>query len=261
MTLPPVLLLGFGKMGGAMAAGWHELGLDPSWAIDPNGIDAPGVRCVRDASALPHSFSPAAVILAVKPQVAAQAVPQMRRFAGGAVFLSIMAGRTLSGLGQMLGDQAAVVRAMPNTPAAIRLGISVACAGQTVSPRQRGLCDALLRAIGSVAWTEQESQLDAVAAVSGSGPAYVFLLTELLEQAARAQGLPADLARALARQTVSGAGALLAASDQDAAALRQAVTSPNGTTERALAVLMAEWPDAMQRAIAAATARSRELAA
>jgi pyrroline-5-carboxylate reductase len=260
MTLPPVLLLGFGKMGGAMAAGWHEMGLAPSWAIDPNGADLRDVRCVADAGAVPGDFIPAAVILAVKPQVAAQAVPLLARYAGRAVFLSIMAGRTLAGLAGMLGESAAIVRAMPNTPAAIRQGITVACAGPNVVPAQRDLCDTLLRAIGSVAWTQEEGQLDAVTAVSGGGPAYVFLLAELLEQAGRAQGLPADLARMLARQTVSGAGALLASSEEDAGTLRQAVTSPKGTTERALKVLMAEWPDAVQRAIAAAAARSRELA-
>jgi pyrroline-5-carboxylate reductase len=151
---------------------------------------------------------------------------------------------------------------MPNTPAAIRQGITVATAGAAVTESQRALCDTLLAAIGAVAWTDDEPLLDAVTAVSGGGPAYVFLLAELLEQAAMEQGVPQPLARLLARQTVAGSGALLAAGHEDAAALRKAVTSPNGTTERALAVLMAPdaWPDAIARAIAAATARSRELA-
>jgi pyrroline-5-carboxylate reductase len=260
MTLPPVLLLGFGKMGGALAAGWGEQGLAPSYAVDPHGADAAGVTCVADLAAVPGGFAPAAVILAVKPQMAAAAVPQLAAYAGRAVFLSIMAGRSLAGLAGLLGGQAAIVRAMPNTPAAIRQGISVACAGPGVTAAQRGLCDALLRAVGTVAWTEREGDLDAVTAVSGGGPAYVFLLAELLEQAALAEGLQPDLARALARRTISGAGALLAADETDAAVLRRAVTSPNGTTERALAVLLAEWPDAVARAIGAATQRSRELA-
>ncbi len=155
-----------------------------------------------------------------------------------------MAGRTLAGLATLLGPEAALVRAMPNTPAAVRQGITVACAGPGVSAGQRGLCDRLLAAIGTVAWVEDEALIDPVTAVSGSGPAYVFLLAELMEQAARAQGLPPGLARALARETVTGAGALLAASAEDSAALRQAVTSPGGTTERALGVLMAPeaWP-------------------
>jgi pyrroline-5-carboxylate reductase len=260
MSLPPVLLLGLGRMGGAMAAGWSELGLAPSYAIDPAGHDLPGLYCVPDADSVPPSFAPAAVILAVKPQAAEQAVSALAHYASRAVFLSIMAGRTLAGLGALLGPRSAVVRAMPNTPAAIRQGITVACAGASVSEAQRALCHTLLGAVGSVVWTEEERHLDAVTAISGGGPAYVFLLAELLEQAATAQGLPAELARAIARQTVSGAGALLAASTDDAAELRRAVTSPKGTTERALGVLMAEWPGPMLRAIKAATERSRELA-
>ncbi|HET9019658.1 MAG TPA: pyrroline-5-carboxylate reductase, partial [Acetobacteraceae bacterium] len=240
-TLPPVLLVGFGKMGGAMLAGWRERGLAPSIAIDPATPPAPGpgVTVLADAAAIPAGFAPAAVVLAVKPQNAAATLPEFARFAGRAVFLSIMAGRSIAGMRDLLGAGAAVVRAMPNTPAAIRQGITVACAGPGVSAAQRALCDALLSAIGTVAWVEEEALLDPVTAVSGSGPAYVFLLAELMEQAALEQGIPPDLARLLARQTVSGSGALLAANPDDAAALRIAVTSPGGTTERALAVLMA----------------------
>jgi pyrroline-5-carboxylate reductase len=173
-----------------------------------------------------------------------------------------MAGRTAACIGRLLGPQAAVVRAMPNTPAAIRQGITVAFAGPGVAPGQRALCDTLLAAIGRVAWVADEALIDPVTAISGGGPAYVFLLAELLERAAIEQGIPADLARLMARQTVAGSGALLAASDEDAGVLRRAVTSPKGTTERALAVLMADeaWPALVSRAIAAATARSRELA-
>jgi pyrroline-5-carboxylate reductase len=189
-------------------------------------------------------------------------LPQHARYAGRAVFLSIMAGRTIGGMRSLLGDTAAIVRAMPNTPAAVRQGVTVACPGNGVSAEQRTLCERLLQAIGVVAWVEDEALLDPVTAVSGSGPAYVFLLAELMERAALEQGIPADLARLLARQTVSGSGALLAASTEDAAALRIAVTSAGGTTERALAVLMASdaWPKALSSAIADATKRSRELA-
>jgi pyrroline-5-carboxylate reductase len=151
---------------------------------------------------------------------------------------------------------------MPNTPAAIGQGITVACAGPGVTEAQRALCDDLLGAVGQVAWVDDEDLMDPVTAVSGSGPAYVFLLAELLERAGITAGLPAELARRLARQTVSGAGALLAASDEDAAALRRAVTSPRGTTEQALAVLMADdaWPASLTKAVAAASARAKELA-
>jgi pyrroline-5-carboxylate reductase len=262
-AIPPILLVGLGKMGGAMLAGWRERGMAPSVAVDPTRPAAPGpeVTVVADAGEIPDGFAPAAVVLAVKPQTAADVLPQYARFAPRAVMLSIMAGRTVAGLRSLLGD-AAVVRAMPNTPAAVRQGITVAFAGPGVTAAQRALCDTLLSAVGAVAWIDDEGLIDPVTAVSGGGPAYVFLLAELLEQAAVEQGIPADLARLLARQTVAGAGALLAASPEDAAALRRAVTSPKGTTEQALGVLMDEnaWPALVSRAVAAATARSRALA-
>jgi pyrroline-5-carboxylate reductase len=264
--IPPILLVGCGRMGSAMLTGWREQGLSPSFAVDP----APGaaafagddLQVLSGHDALPSGFAPAAVVFAVKPQNAAATIPAYRRYAGQAVFLSIMAGRTIGGIAGLAGNSAAVVRAMPNTPAAVRQGITVACPGPGVSAVQRSLCERLLQAIGIVAWVEDESLLDPVTAVSGSGPAYVFLLAELMEQAAIAQGIARDLARQLARQTVAGSGALLAATDEDAAALRRAVTSPGGTTERALSILMDSeaWPKAMSRAIDAATKRSRELA-
>lgn len=249
-----------------MLSGWREQGLAQSIAVDPapaaSGWSGPDLTIATDAFSIPEDFSPAAVVFAVKPQNAAETLPQYRRFAGKAVFLSIMAGRTIDGMRALLGEGASIVRAMPNTPAAVRQGVTVACPGAGVGTAQRVLCERLLQAIGVVAWVEDEALLDPVTAVSGSGPAYVFLLAELMEQAAREQGIPADLARLLARQTVAGSGALLAASKEDAAELRVAVTSPGGTTERALAVLMAAdaWPAAIARAIADATKRSRELA-
>lgn len=264
--IPPLLLVGCGRMGSALLAGWRERGLAPSFSVDP-ASDAGAhagddMTVVTEAAAIPRGFAPAAVVLAVKPQMAAEALPHYRRFAGRAVFLSIMAGRTLGGVRALLGEGTHVVRAMPNTPAAVRQGVTVACPGPGVSAEQRALCDRLLQAIGVVAWVDDEALLDPVTAVSGSGPAYVFLLAELMEAAAREQGIPPDLARLLARQTVTGSGALLAASSEESSELRRAVTSPAGTTERALQVLMAAdaWPDSMRRAIAAATARSRELA-
>jgi pyrroline-5-carboxylate reductase len=266
MSIPPILLVGCGRMGSAMLSGWREQGLAASVAVDPASAAAqwagPDLAVVAEVGAIPEGFAPAAVVFAVKPQNAAETLPLYRRFVGKAVFLSIMAGRTIGGIRALLGDAAALVRAMPNTPAAVRQGVTVACPGSGVDTPQRVLCERLLQAIGVVAWVDAEGLLDPVTAVSGSGPAYVFLLAELMEQAAREQGIPADLARLLARQTVSGSGALLAASSEDAAALRVAVTSPGGTTERALAVLMAAeaWPAAVSTAIAAATVRSRELA-
>ena len=266
VAIPPILLVGCGRMGGAMLAGWREQGLAASVAVDPApaaaGSAGADLTVVADAGGIPAGFAPAAVVFAVKPQSAAETLPLYRPLAGKAVFLSIMAGRTIGGMRTLLGEGAAIVRAMPNTPAAVRQGVTVACPGTGVDAAQRALCERLLTAIGVVAWVEDEALLDPVTAVSGSGPAYVFLLAELMEKAAIEQGIPADLARLLARQTVAGSGALLAASAEDAAALRVAVTSPAGTTERALSVLMASdaWPQAMSRAIAAATERSRELA-
>jgi pyrroline-5-carboxylate reductase len=249
-----------------MLSGWRERGLDASFAVDPApdagrnaGAD---LTVVGELSSVPSGFSPAAVVLAVKPQNAADVLPAYGRFTGSAVFLSIMAGRTIGGIQALLGGSAAIVRAMPNTPAAVRQGVTVATPSPSVTAGQRELCGDLLRAIGLVEWVDQEGLLDPVTAVSGSGPAYVFLLAELMERAAIEQGIAPDLARVLARQTVAGSGALLAASSESAAELRKAVTSPGGTTQAALEVLMAPdaMPKALSEAIAAATRRSRELA-
>lgn len=266
-SLPPLLLVGCGKMGGAMLAGWLERGLTEAVVVEPQAAAVAGfagrVTRVPEPAAIPPGFRPGAVVLAIKPQEAAAALPAFARLAGpGTVFLSIMAGRAIAGMRAALGGEAAVIRAMPNTPAAVRQGFTVACPGPGVTAAQRALADRLLGAIGEVAWVEEEGLIDPVTAVSGGGPAYVFLLAELLEKAAVEQGLPADLARRMARATVAGSGALLAASPESSAQLRINVTSPKGTTERALAVLMAPeaWPAALSRAIAAATERSRELA-
>lgn len=267
-SLPPLLLLGCGKMGGAMLAGWLELGLPAETVVvEPHAAAmaafAGRVRHATSIAEIPAGFAPAAVILATKPQEAPNALPGLAHLvAPETVFVSIMAGRTVASMTALLGEGARIIRAMPNTPAALRLGFTVACPGPGVSEAQRALADRLLGAIGEAAWVEEEALIDPVTAVSGGGPAYVFLLAEVMEKAAISQGLPPELARRMARATVAGSGALLGASAEDAAQLRRNVTSPKGTTERALAVLMREeaWPALMQEAIAAATARSRELA-
>jgi pyrroline-5-carboxylate reductase len=265
-ALPPLLLVGCGKMGGAMLEGWLERGAREVVVVEPHADAMAGfhgrVTACADAASVPKDFRPGAIVLATKPQQAEAALPAFAAMAGaGALVLSIMAGKTAGGVAAMLGGAARVVRAMPNTPAAVRQGFTCAFARPGVTPDQRELADALLTAIGEVAWVEDEAMIDPVTAVSGGGPAYVFLLAELLEQTAIEQGLPPELARRMARRTVSGSGALLAASDLDAAQLRRNVTSPRGTTEQALQVLMAAdaWPRAMSEAIAAATRRSREL--
>jgi pyrroline-5-carboxylate reductase len=202
-------------------------------------------------------------VIAVKPQTAPGAMPGLEGLVGAStVAVSIMAGRTLRFLGEALPAGMAIVRAMPNLPASIGRGVTVAVANDRVTEAQRALAHEVLGATGAVEWVADESLLDAVTAVSGSGPAYVFLLTESLAKAGEAAGLPRDLAERLARATVEGAGELLHRTSEDPATLRQNVTSPGGTTAAALEVLMgAQGLDPlMRRAIAAATRRSRELA-
>lgn len=263
-----LVLVGAGKMGGAMLTGWLELGLDPRrvTVLEPAAapqlaaLTARGLRLNPPADARSRAD---VVLLAVKPQTAAAIVPGLRPVVGPATLvLSIMAGRTLAFLADALSVPAALVRAMPNTPAAIGRGITVAVPGRGVAAPQRAIADALLAACGAVEWVTDEALLDAVTAVSGSGPAYVFLLAETLAQAGIEAGLPPALAARLAAETVAGAGELLHRASLDPATLRDNVTSPGGTTAAALGVLMAA--DGMQalmtRAVAAATRRARELA-
>lgn len=263
--LPPLLLIGAGRMGSALLSGWRAQGLSELIIVDPapaaQALAGGDVRVVSDLTALPTTFTPTAVILAVKPQMAATCLPACARFAHTALFVSIMAGKTTQGLSALLGHAEAIVRAMPNTPAAIRQGMSVAYATPGLSAAHKQLATMLLEAAGQVAWVEDESLLDPVTAISGGGPAYVFLLTELLEQAGLDQGLPAALARTLARQTVIGAAALMAASSETPETLRMAVTSPGGTTAEALKLLRADdaLPKIFKLAIDAATQRSRAL--
>ncbi len=262
-----LVLVGAGKMGSALLEGWLRLGLAPNHVavIEPSpspDISAlakrgltlnPDLRALRDADV---------VVLAVKPQIAAEAIAPLRPIVGaGTLVISIMAGQTLHFLATALERAGALVRAMPNTPAAIGRGITVAVPVRA-SGAQRQLAEALLSATGAVEWVDDEALMDAVTAVSGSGPAYVFLLAEALAQAGVAAGLPVPLAQKLARETVSGSGELLHRSPLDAAALRENVTSPGGTTAAALEVLMAQngLKSLMEKAVAAATARSRQLA-
>lgn len=265
-----LVLVGAGKMGGALLAGWIERGTPPSavTVVEPDAGAAALIRdrykvaVVADPSALAPALSPDVVIFAVKPQNLAAVAPAYRRFAGTALAVSIAAGKPIRFFADALGPEAAIVRTMPNTPAAVHRGITVACANARTTPRQRTLCQALLEAVGEVAWVEDEALLDAVTAVSGSGPAYVFLLIECLAEAGVRAGLPRELADRLARATVTGSGELARRSPETPAVLRKNVTSPGGTTEAALRVLMAAdgLEPLMIRAVEAATRRSRELA-
>jgi pyrroline-5-carboxylate reductase len=263
-----LVLVGCGKMGTAMLRGWVAAKVASRFlVVEPAGMPpdfdlAAELSWFPTAEALPSDLSPDAVVFAVKPQVVDSVVPSYRRWARPAtLFLSIVAGKTVAGLTRHLGT-APIVRTMPNTPAAIGRGITVACANSLVSFKQRQLCDALLRAMGESAWVEDEALLDAVTAVSGSGPAYVFLMIEALAAAGEAEGLPRELALHLARSTVAGSGELARLSEESPSQLRENVTSPGGTTRAALDVLMARdgLVPLIKRAVAAATARSRELA-
>ncbi|KIU49301.1 MULTISPECIES: pyrroline-5-carboxylate reductase [unclassified Bradyrhizobium] len=261
-----IALAGAGKMGGAMLTGWLAQGLSPQQVvvIDPHlspDISALGARGVRLNPQAKEIGTVDTLVVAVKPQSFRDAGAALKALVGpSTLVVSIMAGTTMSVLEEVVGG--AVVRAMPNTPAAIGRGITVAVPAKRVTAAQRAMTDALLKATGLVEWVDDESLMDAVTAVSGSGPAYVFLLAEELARAGVAAGLPEGLATTLARATVAGSGELLHRSDLPSATLRQNVTSPGGTTAAALEVLMANdgLQPLMTRAIAAATKRSKELA-
>ncbi len=266
-TISSLLLVGAGKMGSAMLEGWLARGLNPRKVvvIEPQPVKAVKALTRRGLKLNPKGkANPAAVIIiAVKPQIAPDALPAVAPYIGkSTLVLSIMAGRTIGFLEKSLPAGAAVVRSIPNTPAAIGRGISVAVVNAKVSARQRKQATDLLSAIGAVEWVSDEALMDAVTATSGSGPAYVFLLAEAMTQGGIAAGLPAELAARLARETVAGAGELLRRSDLDAATLRQNVTSPGGTTAAALEVLMGPggFDALLTKAIAAATRRGGELA-
>ncbi len=266
-----ILLVGCGKMGGALLAGWLDQGVstdqilvvEPSIDAERSGIPE-GVSVIKDAADITDDFKPAVVIFAVKPQVMGEVVHLYDRFtAVGAVFMSIAAGTPIRFFENILGVGVGVVRVMPNTPAAVRRGMSVLCANVHADQIQQNLCTELMAAVGDTAWLKDEGLMDAVTAVSGSGPAYVFHLIECLAQAAEDVGLAPDLASRLALQTVSGSGELARLSDDEAAQLRINVTSPGGTTQAALEVLMGEdgLQTLMTAAVRAAEIRGRQLGA
>lgn len=261
-----IVLAGAGKMGGAMLAGWLAQGIDPKLvaAIEPHPsaeLQAMVKRSVRLNPPPADVSAVAALVIALKPQMFRDAKAMLRSFTGpSTLVISMMAGATIASISEVCGG--AVVRAMSNTPAAVGRGITVAVAASNVSDEQRAISDALLHAVGSVEWIGDEKLMDAITAVSGSGPAYVFLLAEELARAGVEAGLPAELATRLARETVSGSGELLHRSELSSATLRQNVTSPGGTTAAALEVLMGAdgFRPLLTRAVAAATKRSIELA-
>ena len=258
-----LVMLGCGKMGSAMLEGWLNRDLPPSsvHVLDPNPTDwlrAQGVSVNGDLPA-----SPAVVLLAVKPQLMAEALPGVARFGGGGtLFLSVAAGTPIATFEAALGAETRIVRAMPNTPAAIGKGITAIVGNAAATLEDLAMAEALLSAVGQVVRLEQEEQIDAVTGVSGSGPAYVFYMIDALAAAGVAEGLAPELAMALAKATVAGAGALATSAGETPEQLRVNVTSPNGTTQAGLEVLMDEaagLAPLMRRTVAAAAGRSREL--
>lgn len=267
----PILLVGAGRMGGALLKGWLAQGVDPGRIYVEEPAPALEIAELIARSGIGTGappVPPAVMVLALKPQIMDGALARIAPLAGPeTVVLSIAAGRTIASLATHFSEGAAIVRAMPNTPAAIGRGVSALYANASVRPDQARLCEALLAAAGETVWLADEALMDAVTAVSGSGPAYVFLLAECLAEAGQSAGLPPELAAKLARATVSGAGELLHRSDLDPAELRRNVTSPGGTTAAALGVLMGEDGSAnaplrelLRQAVEAATRRSRDLA-
>lgn len=266
----PLLLVGAGKMGGAMLSGWLDNGLSPSLVHvrDPQPgpemaalIAERGIGLNMDVRDLAQ-LRPAVVVLAVKPQLMEQVLPELQALVTPeTLFISIAAGTSLFRLKELLGAELHGVRAMPNTPAAVGRGITVACGNDHVTSEQRAMATALLAAVGEVDWVESEPLIDAVTAISGSGPAYVFYLVECMAASGEALGLEPDIAMRLARATVSGAGEMLARFPDEAATLRKNVTSPGGTTAAALDVLMGEggMSPLMRKATLAARDRARRL--
>ncbi|MFV0293415.1 MAG: pyrroline-5-carboxylate reductase [Paracoccus sp. (in: a-proteobacteria)] len=255
-----LVLIGCGRMGGAMLTGWLSGGIDPAavTVIDPNAAPDWADRGVRLNVAPPSD--PAVLVLAVKPQMMENVLTGLT-VGGGTLVLSVAAGVTLAAYEAVFPDTP-VVRAMPNTPAAIGQGISAVVGNNSISPAGMDLAESLMSAVGKVVRLDNEAQMDAVTAVSGSGPAYVFHMIEAMAEAGVTQGLSPELSLELARATVAGAGALAMADDTPPAVLREAVTSPDGTTAAGLTRLM-DTEQGLRpligRTVAAAADRSREL--
>ncbi|MFO1115731.1 MAG: pyrroline-5-carboxylate reductase [Beijerinckiaceae bacterium] len=272
MTSRPssIVLFGAGKMGFALLQGWADLGLvgPDVTVLEPFPSEELKALCAARGVRLnppdEDLSRPQTLALAIKPQALDAAAPRLARLAGPqTLVLSILAGKGIADIQARAPEAGAIIRAMPNTPAAIGRGITAAAASPGVTAVHRAIADTLLSAVGAVDWVDDEGLIDAVTAVSGSGPAYVFLLAECLAEAGRAAGLPPDLAARLARHTVSGSGELMHRSPElQPSQLRVNVTSPGGTTEAALGVLMADdgLKPLMQKAVAAAVARARALA-
>ena len=268
MANAPILLIGAGRMGGALLRGWVSKKIGPIVAVDT--APSPELRAFAKKNHVAifptvaniDSVRARACVVALKPQILKDVLPSLKPVAqSGALMLSIAAGTNLAAMTNAWGRGARILRAMPNTPGSIGRGITALYAGNAATAKDRALAESLLAALGATIWVKHEHDIDTVTAVSGSGPAYVFLMVEALAAAAEAEGLPRAQAEQLARATITGAGALLDSSTTPPAELRRAVTSPKGTTEAALKILMAGngLPPLIRRAVAAARKRGAEL--
>ncbi len=256
-------------MGRAMLGGWIEKNIKPNdiLVVDPSTenlelASRTGCRIFTSPLLIEEGYQPDVVVLAVKPQVMEEVIPTYRAYAEkGALIISIAAGTRISLFEEYFGSDAAVIRTMPNTPAAVRRGMLVSCANDNVNAEHRNICDSLMSAIGTTAWVEDERLMDAVTGLSGSGPAYIFHMVEAMIRAGVAAGLPEELSRTLVKVTVAGAGELALTSTESVEQLRKNVTSPNGTTAAGLDVLMKEdaLTNLMTETVAAAVKRSKEL--
>ncbi|MCG8491707.1 MAG: pyrroline-5-carboxylate reductase [Sneathiellales bacterium] len=264
-----VLLVGCGNMGRAMLGGWIEQNVKPNdiLVVDPSTQNLElaaktGCRIFTSPLLIEEGYQPDVIVLAVKPQVMEEVIPTYRNYVEkGALIISVAAGTRISLFEEYFGQRAAVIRTMPNTPAAVGRGMLVSCANTNVSAEQKSICDSLMSTIGTTAWVDREDLMDAVTGLSGSGPAYVFHMIEAMITAGIKAGLPEELATTMAKVTVAGAGELALSSTEDVAQLRKNVTSPNGTTAAGLDVLMENEAlvKLMTSTVEAAKRRSEEL--
>jgi pyrroline-5-carboxylate reductase len=264
-----ILLVGCGKMGSALLSGWINQNMEGSHicVIEPqtNNLSAflkHGITVFNTPRDLPQHYEPDFVVFAVKPQMMSEIVPAYKYVTENSVFISIAAGKSIAYFESHLGEKNAIIRAMPNTPAAIGRGITVACGNKSVKKQTQEICLELLAAVGEVLWLDDEKLIDAVTAISGSGPAYVFLLAETMTRAGMNAGLNQKMATELAIKTVAGSGELLKRSSEEISILRENVTSPGGTTEAALSVLMGKngMQELISDAVSKAIVRSKALA-
>ncbi len=260
--LPSLLIIGCGHMGKAMLKGWLQKGLSPSYIINRHQFDlSPPHHLVHSTQDVPKDFQPKAIILAVKPNQAAELIPQLKPWYKNTLIISVLGGKTLAWLQQQFGNHQSIIRVMPNTPSELGLGMTSMIANSRIQADQKQVADQLFNAIGKTAWLDSEQEMDIATAIAGCGPAYIFLLTELLQKIGQEKGLSKKLARLLACQTVIGSAALLQHSKEEAETLRKSVATPKGITEQAVNVLIQPdaWPASLEKALQAAADRSKTL--